>query len=64
MPTFMWILHDSSGTDLRTSEAFSSKADAEAWMGTEWSNLLEEGAESVSLMEDTNALYRMSLREA
>lgn len=61
---FRWILHDAAGTDLRASEDFASQADAEAWMGSEWASLLDEGAESVTLMDGDDKLYRMGLREA
>lgn len=61
---FTWVLHDASGSDLRTSEEFDTKDAAEAWMGTEWSALLEEGAETVSLMDGDERLYKMGLREA
>ncbi len=64
MSPFRWVLHDASGSDVGESEAFASQAEAEAWMGAEWSRLLEEGAETVSLMEDSERLYRMGLREA
>lgn len=64
MSTFHWSLLDADGNELRSSEAFASKEDAEAWMGTEWSALLEEGAESVALMEGDSRLYEMGLREA
>ena len=60
---FRWVLHDAAGTDLRGTEDFASKDDAEAWMGAEWAGLLEEGAETVSLMEGDDRLYRMGLRE-
>lgn len=63
MSPWRWILHDPSGRDLRSTETFSSKEDAEAWMGAEWGSLLQEGAESVSLVEDGKTLYRMGLRE-
>jgi hypothetical protein len=59
---FSWVLHDPSGTDLRSSEEFATKDEAEAWMGTEWAALLEEGAETVSLMDGGERLYRMGLR--
>jgi hypothetical protein len=62
MTTFVWVLHDASGDDLRSTESFDSKEGAEAWMGREWSSLLDEGAESVSLMRDEELLYRMGLR--
>ena len=64
MSTWRWILHAADGSDLRTSEEFESKDAAEAWMGSEWSNLLDEGAETVSLMDGVERLYRMGLREA
>jgi hypothetical protein len=64
MPSFRWMLHAADGSELRASEEFDSKEAAEAWMGSEWSSLLDEGAETVSLMQDTERLYRMGLREA
>lgn len=64
MAGFHWVLHDAEGKDLRTTETFESKQAAEDWMGTEWSKLLDEGAESVSLRSNGDALYRMGLREA
>ena len=60
---FRWVLHDLEGLDLRTTELFDSQADAEAWMGTNWARLLDEGAESVSLMESAEHIYKMGLRE-
>jgi hypothetical protein len=62
--TFRWVLHDVEGTDLRSSEDFESQADAEAWMGERWQSLLDEGAETVTLMDDDTKLYRMGLQEA
>lgn len=65
MATCSWVLHDAAGVALRETESFDSKEAAEAWMGTEWSTLLEEGAEEVSLVDDVtgNVYYRMGLRE-
>ncbi len=63
MAAFRWLLYDASGDTLRATEPFSSKEDAEAWMGDTWMALLEEGAESVSLVSDGNVVYRMGLRE-
>ncbi|HET7482401.1 MAG TPA: hypothetical protein VFK89_06010 [Actinomycetota bacterium] len=62
--SWTWVLHDAAGNDLRTSDEFSSKADAEAWMTATWAELLEEGAENVSLVEDGRSIYRMGLRES
>lgn len=64
MSTFLWTLLDADGNALRSSEEFVSKEEAEAWMGSEWAALLEEGAESVALMENGSRVYEMGLREA
>jgi hypothetical protein len=60
--TYSWVLHDLSGDDMRATEGFESKEEAETWMGQQWSGLVDEGAESVSLMKDDKMLYRMGLR--
>lgn len=62
--TFTWVLHDAAGADLRSTEAFETQAEAESWMGDRWQDLLDEGAETVTLMDDDTKLYRMGLREA
>ena len=64
MAPFTWTLQDASGTDLRVTEPFDTKDEAEAWMGAEWASLLGEGAEFVALKEDGKHVYRMGLREA
>jgi hypothetical protein len=61
---FRWVLHDASGADLRATDDFETKEAAESWMGSEWSALLDEGAETVSLMEGDERHYRMGLRDA
>ena len=58
-----WTLVDTSGAELRSTEAFTSKEEAEAWMGSNWASLLAEGAESVRLMDDDALAYEMGLRE-
>jgi hypothetical protein len=63
MPEFTWTLQDPAGKALRTTEAFASKEEAEAWMGAEWSALKDEGGEFVVLEEDGRVLYRMGLSE-
>ena len=62
MADFKWVLKDVDGAELRTSEAFGSKEDAEAWMGSEWSSLATEGADRVVLMEGDQVVYDMSLQ--
>lgn len=64
MGEFTWVLLDASGAELRSTETFGSKDEAEAWMGDEWKALLDEGADSVSLREDGEQHYKMSLHEA
>jgi hypothetical protein len=63
MADFVWKLHGPSGEDLRATESFASREEAEAWMGAEWATLLDEGAETVSLVHGDETLYRMGLRE-
>lgn len=62
MAEYAWVLLDADKRELRATEAFASKEDAEAWMGREWSALLEEGAESVVLKSGERTLYEMGLR--
>ena len=61
---FTWTLLDPLGADMRTTEEFASKEEAEAWMGTEWSTLVDEGAEYVSLRQNGKQIYKMGLKEA
>jgi hypothetical protein len=62
--SFHWVLLDAEGNELRSSEAFESREEAESWMGSEWSALRAEGAQSVSLRDDDRSIYEMSLLEA
>lgn len=62
MTEFFWVLHDAGGNDLRTTDPWPTKELAEAWMGAEWSALIDEGAEKVSLRQDDRVLYTMGLR--
>ncbi|MGH2752979.1 MAG: hypothetical protein ACRDLB_00970 [Actinomycetota bacterium] len=63
MSSFTWTLLDASGNEMRSTEPFTTKEEAEAWMGAEWASLLDEGAEFVSLRSDDRQIYRMGLRE-
>lgn len=64
MPQFFWVLHALDGNDMRRTDPFDTRVEAEAWMGAEWSTLLDEGAEEVSLIDEDGAVfYRMGLRE-
>ena len=64
MSDWTWVLIDAEGGELRPTETFPSKEEAEAWMGQHWSGLLDEGAEYVSLRSDGQQEYRMGLRES
>lgn len=64
MAEFTWKLRGPAGEDLRQTEAFSSQAEAEAWMAAHWGELLDEGGESVTLLSEGKTLYEMGLREA
>ncbi|MGH2750430.1 MAG: hypothetical protein ACRDK3_06100 [Actinomycetota bacterium] len=63
MAEFTWTVQDNSGKELRTTEAFTSKEEAEAWMGAKWSALRHEGGEYVVLKEGDRLVYRMGLSE-
>lgn len=63
MSEHVWVLLDPEGNEMRSTESFASKEEAEAWMGAEWAALLEEGAEYVSLRSGDEQVYRMGLRE-
>lgn len=47
---------------IRDSQWFGSQEEAENWMSGTWAELLEEGAEWVSLVEGDETLYEMGLR--
>jgi hypothetical protein len=64
MADFTWTIQDAAGKELRTSELFSSKEEAEAWMGAEWSALRDEGGEYVVLKDGDEFVYRMALSES
>ena len=59
--TWTWVLIDSSDREIRTTDGFDSKDDAEAWLSAHWTELAEEGAEEVSLRDGGDESYRMSL---
>lgn len=63
-PEYRWVLQDAARQELRATDAFGTKEEAESWMGAEWSALADEGAEYVVLTEDGKTLYRMGLGEA
>lgn len=64
MTDFTWTVQDAAGTDLRSTQGFSTKEEAEAWMGAEWSALRDEGGEFVVLKEGDDLVYRMGLSDS
>ena len=56
-----WVLLDEAGNELRATQGFSSRADAEQWLSGAWSGLADEGAASVSLRSGDEEVYEMSL---
>ncbi|WP_371678858.1 hypothetical protein [Streptomyces sp. NBC_01276] len=45
-------------------EEFTTQGDAESWIGEVWKELLDGGADRVTLFEDDTEIYRMSLSAA
>ncbi|WP_328622765.1 hypothetical protein [Streptomyces sp. NBC_00354] len=55
------------GTDTAPAvepEEFTTQGDAEVWIGEVWKELLDGGAEQVTLFEGDAQTYVMSLRSA
>ena len=64
-----WRLEDESGQEVTveglSGQGFGSQSDAESWVGEVWQDLLEGGAEAVTLFEAERHVYGpMSLRPA
>jgi hypothetical protein len=55
-------MKDAAGADAGASRDFPERAEAEAWMGDNWSSLLSGGAEVAALLEDGEVAYEMGLR--
>ena len=65
--TWSWRMESTDGgtVDGVPSERFPSQADAESWVGEEWQELLSQGVDAVSLLEDDRVVYGpMSLHPA
>lgn len=57
-----WRYEDADGGPASgPTEAFSSQADAESWIGQTWRELAASGVATVLLVEDDRVEYRMSL---
>lgn len=54
---------DPDGRSATTATEFPAQADAEAWVGEAWPDLVEDGVDAVTLMQDGVVEYGpMSLR--
>lgn len=51
------------GRDL-PSESFTSRGDAESWLGENWQELTEGGVDRVALLDGEKEVYAMSLEPA
>ncbi|GAB3205538.1 hypothetical protein ACQEU5_01390 [Marinactinospora thermotolerans] len=65
--TWSWRYETAEGALLADEalpqETFSSRGDAESWLGETWRDLADAGAERVALLEDDREVYRMELAE-
>ncbi|ARZ70482.1 hypothetical protein M1P56_06335 [Streptomyces sp. HU2014] len=62
-----WRFEKADGTETSPAvepEEFTTQGDAESWIGEVWKELLDGGAERVTLFEDDTEIYVMSLRAA
>ncbi|MEU2514386.1 hypothetical protein [Streptomyces syringium] len=62
-----WRFEKADGTETSPAvepEEFTTQGDAESWIGEVWKDLLDGGAERVTLFEDDTEIYGMSLRAA
>ncbi|PWK71104.1 hypothetical protein BCL76_104210 [Streptomyces sp. CG 926] len=62
-----WRFEKADGSETAPAvepEEFGLQADAESWIGEVWKELLDGGAERVTLFEDDTEIYRMSLSAA
>ncbi len=64
-----WQFETADGTTIpsrgRCRETFSSQGDAESWLGENWRDLLADGVDQVTLLEETRVEYGpMSLHPA
>ncbi|MCX2179422.1 MULTISPECIES: hypothetical protein [unclassified Streptomyces] len=55
-----WRFEKSDGTEVTpvvTPEEFTTQGDAESWIGEHWRDLLDGGADQVTLSEDGAKIY-------
>ncbi|MFF4493321.1 hypothetical protein [Streptomyces sp. NPDC001546] len=62
-----WRFENADGSETTPAvepEEFTTQGDAESWIGEVWKELLDGGAERVTLFEDDTQIYAMSLSAA
>ena len=62
MSGWTWRYERANGTAVTDAAAaatapFPSQADAESWIGETWADLLGQGVDAVSLLEDDRVVY-------
>jgi hypothetical protein len=67
--SWTWRYENSEGVEVRSAAGlapeFPTQADAESWVGETWRELLEQGVDAVTLLEDGAVVYGpMSLHPA
>jgi len=59
--SWLWSYQATDGGSIvaehATAETFPSQSDAETWLGEAWQDLLAEGVDQVSLLEDGRVVY-------
>lgn len=57
--SWTWTLQSNDGKDLSAVDVpeFEDQGDAETWVGDVWQDLLEQGVDSVTLVEDGEVMY-------
>jgi hypothetical protein len=60
-----WRLEKADGRTVGMSEeTFPTQADAETWLGENWRGLREDAIDQVTLLDEENVVYEMSLDAA
>ena len=62
---FTWRYLGADDQEVGSSERFTDRESAEAWLGEAWPGLREQGVEQVELVDEARVarVYRMSLLE-
>ena len=54
---WVWAYENTAGDPAGESQGFPTQADAEAWIGETWRELLDSGIASVTLREGDRVVY-------